>query len=99
MKTVNKQNKSQNDEYFKPLTSNDTFSGRTAPLTSKRFILYIYSTNIGTEYFKHGIYSPFFFSSKFSLFHNSNVFGSSIIQILYTGCVKIKKNIIPAPKG
>ena len=24
------------------------------------FILYIYSTNIGTAYFKHGIYSPFF---------------------------------------
>jgi len=24
-------------------------------------ILYIYSTNIGNEYFKHGIYSPFFF--------------------------------------
>ena len=23
-------------------------------------ILYIYSTNICTEYFKHGIYSPFF---------------------------------------
>jgi hypothetical protein len=22
------------------------------------YILYIYSTNIGTEYFKHGIYSP-----------------------------------------
>jgi len=21
----------------------------------------IYSTNIGTEYFKHGLYSPFFF--------------------------------------
>ena len=32
----------------------------TAPLTSKRCILYIYSTIIGTEYFKHGIYSPFF---------------------------------------
>ena len=30
-----------------------------APLTSKRCILYIYSTNIGTDYFKHGIYSPF----------------------------------------
>ena len=43
-----------------PLTSNDHYSGRTAPLTSKRCILYIYSTNIGTEYFKHGIYSPFF---------------------------------------
>ena len=33
---------------------------RTAPLTSKRCILYIYSTNIDTEYFKNGIYSPFF---------------------------------------
>ena len=40
-----------------PLTPNDTYSGRTAPLTSKRYILYIYSTNIGTEYFKQGIYS------------------------------------------
>jgi len=45
---------------FNPLTPNDTYSARTAPLTSKRFILYIYSTSIGTEYFKHGIYSPFF---------------------------------------
>ena len=26
--------------------------------------LYIYSTNIGTEYFKHGVYSPFFFLFK-----------------------------------
>ena len=43
-----------------PLTPNDDYSGRTTPLTSKRYILYIYSTNIGTEYFKHGIYSPFF---------------------------------------
>ena len=40
---------------FIPLTPNDPYSGRTAPLTSKRFILCIYSTNIGTEYFKHGI--------------------------------------------
>jgi len=32
-----------------PLTPNDPYSGRTAPLTSKRYILYIYSTNIGTE--------------------------------------------------
>ena len=43
-----------------PLKPNDLYIGRTAPLTSKRFILYIYSTNIGTEYFKHGIYSPSF---------------------------------------
>ena len=31
---------------------------RTANLQS--CILYIYSTNISTEYFKHGIYSPFY---------------------------------------
>ena len=32
------------------------------------------------------------------LFHKCNVFGSCIIQILYTECAKIKK-IILAPKG
>ena len=74
-----------------PLKPNDPYRGRTAPLTSKRCILYIYSTNIGTEYFKYGIYDPFFFSSsKCSFFHNSNVFGSSAIHILYTVCAKIK---------
>ena len=45
---------------FNPSTPNDHYSGRSAPLTSKRCILYIYSTNIGIEYFKHGIYSPLF---------------------------------------
>ena len=38
------------------------------------------------------------FSSKCSLFHNSNVFGSCIILILNTGYAKIKI-IIPAQKG
>ena len=42
------------------MTPNDPYSGRTAPLTSKLCILYIYSTNIGTEYFKHVVYSLFF---------------------------------------
>ena len=42
------------------LTPNDPYMGRTAALTSKRCSLYIYSTNIGTEYFKHALYSPFF---------------------------------------
>ena len=42
------------------LTLKDPYMGRTAPLTSKRCILYIYSTNIDTEYFKHALYSPFF---------------------------------------
>ena len=74
------------------LTPNDPYMGRIAPLTPKRCILYIYSTNIGTEYFKHALYSPFFFSSKCSLFHYANLFGSYSIHILYTGCAKIIKN-------
>ena len=45
---------------FNRLTPNDPYMGRTAPLTSKRCILYIYSTNIGTEYFKHALNSPLF---------------------------------------
>jgi len=36
-----------------PLTPNDPYMGRTALLTSICCILYIYSTNIRTEYFKH----------------------------------------------
>jgi len=68
---------------------NDPYRGRTAPLTSKRCILNIYSTNIGTEYFEYGIYSPFFLSSKCSFLHNSNIFGFCVIHILYTECAKI----------
>ena len=42
------------------LTPNDPYMGRNAPQTSKRCILYIYSTNICTEHFKHSLYCPFF---------------------------------------
>ena len=45
---------------FNLLTPNETYMGRTAPLTSKRCILYFYSTNIGTEYLKHALYFPLF---------------------------------------
>jgi len=44
------------------------------------------------------VYTLRIFSSKYCLFHNSNVFGACIIHILYTGVLKLKK-IIPAPKG
>jgi len=37
------------------------------------------------------LYTLRFFSSKCSLFHNVNLFGSCIIHILYTGCAEIKK--------
>ena len=43
-----------------PLKPNDHYRGRTAPLTSKRCILYIYSTNIVTDYVEHGINSSLF---------------------------------------
>src|SRR5215471_13055304 len=46
---------------FNPLAPNHPYMGRTAPLTSRRCILNIYSTNIRTEYFKRAAKSPFFF--------------------------------------
>jgi len=74
------------------LTPNDPYSGRPAPLTSKRFILYIYSTNTCTENFKHGIYSPFFPLQNavcFIILTYLVPFGSCFIHILYTVCAKI----------
>jgi hypothetical protein len=47
-----------------------------------------FSTDIGTEYFKHAAHSPFF-SSKCRLFHSATFFFSFIIHILHTGCAKI----------
>jgi hypothetical protein len=57
-------------------------------LPSKYCILYIFSTNISTEYFKHAAHSPFLFS-KCRLFHNATFFGSCIIHILHTGVLKL----------
>jgi hypothetical protein len=76
----------------KPLTPKDPYSGRTAPLTSKLCILYIYSTNIGTEYFKHDIYSPFFPLQNAVCF----IILTYLVPVLFTfyvQCVlKLKKN-------
>jgi len=85
--------------YINLLTPNDNYSGRTAPLTSK-VAFYIFIQQIKALNILNTVYTlRFFFSSKCSLFHNSNVFGSCVIHILYTVCAKIKKKIIPAPKG
>ena len=74
-----------------PLTPNDDYSGRTAPLTSKRCILCIYSTNIGTKYFKHGIYSLFFPLQNAVSFINLRYL-VPILFTFYIQCVlKLKK--------
>jgi hypothetical protein len=46
--------------YINHLTPNGHFSGRTALLSYRLCILYIYSTNIRIEYFKHAAHTPFF---------------------------------------
>jgi len=75
-----------------PLMPNDTYRGRTAPLTSKRCILYTYSTNISTEYFKHGIYFPFL-SLKNAVYF---IILTYLVPVLFTfyiqSVLKIKNN-------
>jgi len=81
-----------------PLTPKDPYSDRTAPLNSKRCILYIYSTNTGTEYFKHDIYCLIFSLQNAVCF----IILTYLVPVLFTlyiqSVLKFKK-IIPAPKG
>jgi len=79
------------------LTPNDHYSGRTALLTSKCCILYIYSTNTGTEYFEHGIHSPFFSPQNSVCF----IILTYLVPVLFTFYIEIVlkfKKIIPAPE-
>ena len=71
---------------------NDHYIGRTAPLTSKRCILYIYSTNIGTEYFKCGIYSPSFPLQNAVCFINLMYLDPVLFTFYIQGVLKLKKN-------
>jgi len=74
-----------------PLTRNNDYSGRTAPLTSKHCILYIYSTNIGTEYFKLGIYSLFFPLQNAVCFINLTYLAPVLFTFYIQGVLKLKK--------
>ena len=55
-------------------------------------ILYIYSTNISTEYFKHGLYSPFFSLQNADCF----IILAYLVPVLFIfyiqGVLKLKKN-------
>jgi len=75
-----------------PLTPNDDYSGRAAPLTSKCCILYIYSTNIGTEYFKHGLYSPVFPLQNAVCFINLTYLVPLLFTFYIRSVLKFKKN-------
>ena len=83
---------------FNRLTPNDPYIGRTAPLTSKRCILYIYSTNIGTEHFKNALYSPVFSLQNAVCFKMLTCLVPVLFTFYIQDVLKIKK-IIPAPKG
>jgi len=72
------------------LTPNDDYSGRTAP-TSKCCILYIYSTNIGTEYFKHGIYTLFFPLQNAVCFINVTYLVPVLFTFYIQSVLKLKK--------
>jgi hypothetical protein len=75
-----------------PLTPNDPYRGRTAPLTSKRCILCIYSTNMGTEYFKHGIYSQFFSLQRAVCFIILTYLFPVLLTFYIQDVLKLKKN-------
>ena len=74
------------------LTTNVPYSGRTAPLTSKRCILYICSTNTGTEYFKHGIHSPFLSLQNAVCFIILTCLVPVLFIIYIQSALKLKKN-------
>ena len=74
------------------LTPNDPYMSRTAPLTSKLCILYIYSTNIGTEYFKHALYSPFFSLQNAVCFKMLTCLVPVLFTFYIRRVLKLKKN-------
>ena len=78
-------------QHIKLLTPNDDYSGRTASLTSKYCILYIYLTNTGSEYFKQGIYCPFFLLKNAVCFINVRYLVPVLFTFYIQGVLKLKE--------
>jgi hypothetical protein len=66
------------------LTPNGHFSGRTAQLTYRCCIFFIYSTDICTEYFKHTAHSPFFPLQNVVYF----IMLPFLVPVLFTFCIQ-----------
>ena len=77
--------------YINLLAPNDDYNGHTAPPTSKCCILYVYSTNIGIEYFKHGTDSPIFPLQNAVCFINLTYLVLILFTFYIQGVLKLKK--------
>ena len=76
---------------FNHSTPNDPYKIRNSPLTSKRCILYIYSTNIDSEYLKQDKYAPFLSLQSAVCFIILTYLVPVLLTFYIQGVVKLKK--------
>jgi len=80
------------------LKPNDIYIRRTPALTSRCYILNIYSTNIHNEYFKHAAQSPFLSLQNAVYFIMLSSLDPVLFAFYLQSVLKFKCKI-PAPKG